>query len=55
MLVIGLHGVKVNSNNNNLAQKQEAPPVLPHELVELLPAYFVRDMTDPNCKRPLPV
>ena len=47
-LVLGLQSVRVERNANNLPRAQDAPPVLPAQLVRLSPRMFVKDVLAPH-------
>ncbi|RLO03123.1 hypothetical protein DYB28_008036 [Aphanomyces astaci] len=47
-LVIGVHAER---DDNNLPREQDAPPVLPGQLVGLRPAHFICNVLDPHHER----
>ncbi|RHY05403.1 hypothetical protein DYB36_006565 [Aphanomyces astaci] len=50
-LVIELQGVRAERDDSNLPREQDAPPVLPGQLVGLRPAHFIRNVLDPHRER----
>ena len=47
-LIIGLRSVRAERNNANLPRAQDAPPVLPAQLVKLCTGAFFRDVLRPH-------
>ncbi|RHY19332.1 hypothetical protein DYB25_008784 [Aphanomyces astaci] len=50
-LVIELQGVRAERDDSNLPREQDAPPVLPGQLVGLRPAHFICNVLDPHHER----
>ncbi|ETV77024.1 hypothetical protein H257_08940 [Aphanomyces astaci] len=50
-LVIEQQGVRAERDDSNLPREQDAPPVLPGQLVGLRPAHFFRDVLDLHRER----
>ncbi|KAF0774240.1 hypothetical protein AaE_002060 [Aphanomyces astaci] len=47
----GSMGVRAERDDSNLPREQDAPPVLPGQLVGLRPAHFIRDVLDLHRER----
>ena len=47
-LVLGLQSVRAERDASNLPLAQDAPPVLPAQLVKLSPRMFVKDILTPH-------